>query len=204
MRECGDHLQEALDLGRLVLHRSGEEGIDELWGEPFKAFMYPIEKFYESRYIKIAECMRQIDEIREELSGALDAAPAFAGVRPHVALFADAAKVKCETLRTDDEIFEVWTSLVVLGEQLAAFEPSVDGAASAEQRRQATDGVSLVRRAKDLVFWVTRARVPMPKSTADFVALCRRFGASCERPVRAATAAVSDANASVSAECRGR
>ena len=46
MRECDNHLQEALSLGQLVLHRSGEEGLDELWGEPFKAFAYPIEEFY--------------------------------------------------------------------------------------------------------------------------------------------------------------
>src|SRR3954453_7139464 len=40
MKQCGEHLQEALSLGRNVLHRSGEEGIDELWGEPFKAFAF--------------------------------------------------------------------------------------------------------------------------------------------------------------------
>src|SRR5690554_4073084 len=54
MRECGRCLQEALSLGRMVLHRSGDEGIDELWGEPFRAFSIPIEAFYQSRYIKIA------------------------------------------------------------------------------------------------------------------------------------------------------
>ena len=32
MRECGRCLQEALVLGKSVLHRSGDEGIDELWG----------------------------------------------------------------------------------------------------------------------------------------------------------------------------
>jgi hypothetical protein len=44
MRECGRCLQEALSLCRLVLHRSGEEGIDELWGEPFRAFCIPLER----------------------------------------------------------------------------------------------------------------------------------------------------------------
>src|SRR3569832_1656012 len=63
MRLCGDHLQEALALGRLVLHRSGEEGIDELWGEPFKAFAFPIEDFYRSRYMKIVTTLRAIDQI---------------------------------------------------------------------------------------------------------------------------------------------
>ena len=45
MRECGRCLQDALTLGRFVQHRSGEEGIDELWGEPFKAFTMPIDAF---------------------------------------------------------------------------------------------------------------------------------------------------------------
>ena len=43
LRECGEYFQEALELGKMVLHRSGEEGIDELWGEPLKAFSFPIE-----------------------------------------------------------------------------------------------------------------------------------------------------------------
>jgi hypothetical protein len=198
MRECGDHLQEALELGRMVLHRSGEEGIDELWGEPFKAFMYPIEKFYESRYIKIAECMREIDEIRDELGRALAGSALFEGVRQHIDAFADAAKIKCETLRTDDEIFDVWTSLVVSGERLAAFEPSVEGGAPPERQREATEGVGLVRRAKDLVFWVTRARVPMPKSTADYVAICRRFREGCtdRAPPRSSVVVTSEKAAS--------
>src|SRR6266511_1962393 len=40
-----------------------------------------------------------------------------------VASFATAAKAKSETLRTDPEIFEVWTSFVASAEKLAAFEP---------------------------------------------------------------------------------
>ena len=41
----------------------GEEGIDELWGEPFRAFSIPVEDFYESRYIKIGQIMRDIDSL---------------------------------------------------------------------------------------------------------------------------------------------
>ena len=39
MHTCGLCLQEALQYGKLVRHRNGDEGIDELWGEPFKAFL---------------------------------------------------------------------------------------------------------------------------------------------------------------------
>src|SRR6185369_2591848 len=100
MRLCGDHLEEALALGRLVLHRSGEEGIDELWGEPFKAFAFPIEDFYRSRYMKIAATMRQIDRLCDTLAATFAGVPMFAGVEPLIASFATAARVKCETLHT--------------------------------------------------------------------------------------------------------
>ncbi|RLW70731.1 MAG: hypothetical protein B6D71_05280, partial [gamma proteobacterium symbiont of Stewartia floridana] len=63
LHECGQYLLEALELGKLVKHRSGDEGIDELWGEPFRAFTVPIESFYETRYIKIAQTMYDIDRI---------------------------------------------------------------------------------------------------------------------------------------------
>ena len=86
MQQCGSHLQEALTLGRMVLHRSGEEGIDELWGEPFKAFAFPIEEFYRSRYLKIAQAMHAIDQIAVQLASTLEGQhdfhrPAAAGAR---------------------------------------------------------------------------------------------------------------------------
>src|SRR4051812_2222758 len=68
MRECEEPLKEALVLGKMVLPRSGDEGIDELWGEPFKAFALPIEDFYRTRYIKIAQTMAGIDRIGGELT----------------------------------------------------------------------------------------------------------------------------------------
>src|SRR5213075_1014869 len=92
MRLCGDHLQEALALGRLVLHRSGEEGIDELWGEPFKAFAYPIEEFYNTRYFKIAQTMRAIDSIADQLVLVFGRMPMFAGIEPSIRAFATVAK----------------------------------------------------------------------------------------------------------------
>src|SRR6185436_13784019 len=103
MRECGEHLQEALELGKMVLHRSGEEGIDELWGEPFKAFSFPIEEFYKSRYVKIALTMRTIDRLASEMMDSLGSWSVFSGVEPLIVEYALAAKAKCETLRTDTD-----------------------------------------------------------------------------------------------------
>lgn len=175
MRECGRHLQEALSLGKMVMHRSGDEGIDELWGEPFKAFCFPIEEFYRSRYTKIAQAMRAIDAISRDLIDTFDEQPAFTGLAPLVEAFAVAAKAKCETLRTDDDIFEIWTSFAVSAEQLLAFEPHPLPPVDAFQQRAIALGLQLVTRAHTLIFSITRARVPMPKSTEEFAARCEQY-----------------------------
>jgi len=175
MRECGIHLEEALDLAGRVLHRSGEEGLDELWGEPFKAFAFPIEDFYKSRYIKIAQTMEDIDRLCDELIKTFVTLSAFNGIPELVRQFARAAKIKSETLSTDPEVFEVWTSFVVAGEKLSAFQPLVARDAGRAELQRATDGADLVRRVKELVSHVTRARVPMPKSTQELIERMERF-----------------------------
>ncbi len=173
MRQCGEHLQEALRLGKSVRHRSGEEGIDELWGEPFKAFAYPIEKFYESRYIKIALTMRGIDEIAEALYTTLKGQPLYMGIEPIIFSYAKAAKINCETLRDDPDIFEVWSDFVVAGERLCSYGP--DRARNEAERLLLERGQRLLVNARELVFAITRARVPMPKSARQFIDRCHHF-----------------------------
>jgi len=173
MRMCGQHLQEALELGKTVLHRSGEEGIDELWGEPFKAFAFPIEKFYESRYIKIALTMRGIDEIAESLYVTFSAQPLYPGIEPVIWSFAKAAKINCETLRDDPDIFEVWAEFVVAGERLCAYGP--ERASTEPDRALLERGQRLLINARELVLAITRARVPMPKSSSTFIQRCRAY-----------------------------
>jgi hypothetical protein len=193
MRECDDHLQEALSLGRLVLHRSGEEGLDELWGEPFKAFAYPIDEFYKSRYIKIAQTMETIDQVGDELVQTFRAAPAFAGVDSLIVEFAEIAKVKSETLRTDPDIFDVWTSFVISAEKLVGFRPSGPQGPSPADEQRIAYGLQLIRDGKDVISYMTRARVPMPKTASEFVALCKHYRDAAPLPplVRGARGALS-------------
>ena len=178
LRQCGDHLQEALSLGRLVLHRSGEEGIDELWGEPLKAFAFPIEDFYRSRYQKIAATMRDIDRIADALADTFAGVPGFAGMVPAIAVFARAAKVKSETLQTDPSIFDAWSAFVTAGERLAAFEPVGSQRASIDERLRISQGRALIAAGVELVTHVTRARVPMPKSTREYLERLERYRAA--------------------------
>lgn len=172
MRECGFCLQEALNLGKLVLHRSGEEGIDELWGEPFRAFSIPVEAFYDSRIIKIAQTLRDIDRLSAVMSATFAAIPMYEGILPAISHFANAAKVKCETLRTDPDIFDVWSDFVVAAEELAAFAPQLSHSMNAAEQQLASDCQRLLLQGRDLVTYITRARVPMPKSTREFIERC--------------------------------
>jgi hypothetical protein len=175
MQECGNCLQEALEFGRAVRHRNGDEGIDELWGEPFKAFSMTIEDFYESRYVKIAMTMRDIDRIAVTLAATLATSRFFPGIGSRTEALADAAKRKCETLRTDEGIFSIWPAFVVACERLTDFPRPPSENPSAADQREYNEGIRLIAEARELISNVTRARTPMAKSTATFVRHCERF-----------------------------
>ena len=175
MRECGRCLIEALEHGKKVRHRSGDEGIDELWGEPFKAFTMPIEAFYESRYLKIAMTMRDIDRIADGMKGVFAGSFLFRGVERSIEALALAAKHKSETLRTDPEIFDVWASFVATAEQINDFSPHLTKAPSTLEKSEAKHGKRIIAKGVELIADVTRARTPMPKSTREFLDACAQF-----------------------------
>lgn len=177
MRQCEEHLQEALLLGKMVLHRSGDEGIDEMWGEPFKAFAFPIEDFYRTRYLKIATTMKAIDRIAEELMVTFGDVPTFAGLQPCIRELARTARLKSETLRTDSDIFDVWAAFAVAADGLSGFTPLLGATPSPREQEIAQQGLLLLHQGRDLVFYMTRARVPMPKSTREFLERCDRYRA---------------------------
>lgn len=183
MRECGRCLLEAMELGRNVLHRSGEEGIDELWGEPFRAFSIPLEDFYESRYIKIGQTMRDIDRIAHCMIVNLAHLPAFSGAETAIIDLANAAKIKTETLRTDPDIFDVWAVMVTAGERLDNLVPHPVDACTCNVRHDIATGLQLIRQGRDLIFYITRARTPMPKSTREFISRCEIYRETGQAPL---------------------
>ncbi|KXW55514.1 hypothetical protein [Ferrovum sp. PN-J185] len=183
LRECGRCLQEALSLGRLVLHRSGEEGIDELWGEPLHAFSIPVDAFYESRYIKIASTMRDVDRIGQALTKTFLPESAYDGIQPLIEEVTRTAHLKVETLQTDNAIFTVWPNFVVASEKLLSFRPQPKVDASLEYNRLQDEGVRLISQGQAIVSDIIRARTPMPKTTREYIA---RLDAYREKVIREA------------------
>ncbi|MDC0949062.1 hypothetical protein OAS86_06955 [Gammaproteobacteria bacterium] len=177
MMTIGSCLEEALELGKQVKHYSGHEGIDELWGEPFKAFTLPIEKFYESRYLKIAQSMRDIDSISTRLVEIFGRRSAWRELVPRIRRLADAARAECETMKRDDTHFEVWPEFTVAAEEVEAFQPDYGSRATRRDELLKPNGLRLVDDARTLIIYISGARVPMPKSLTEFMGKADAFAA---------------------------
>jgi hypothetical protein len=175
MRQCGDYFQEALELGKTVKHYSGHEGIDELWGEPLKAFTLTIEDFYNSRYVKIAQTMSNIDKIGARMREVFADDPAFPGVAALILEVCEAAKIEIETVRSDPVIFEVWPRFVAAGEALLAYRAQMPELATSAERRLVDQGMRLIADGNNLLTYISGARVPMPQSTKQYLQRCDTY-----------------------------
>ncbi len=174
MKQCEACFVEALELGKQVKHFSGEEGVDELWGEPFKAFSFPMDRFFESRYIKLAQTFKAIDCIIDRMLEVFSVVEGFDGVLPMLEELREASKTEVETMRRDEVIYEVWPRYVASKEAIANFKPC--GLSSHEDRlRYWEDGLRLLHMGKDVISHLSGVRVPMPVTTANYMANCDRY-----------------------------
>lgn len=175
MRQCSACFQEALTLGKQVKHHSGCEGIDEIWGEPFKAFTMTPTDFYESRFIKIAQSKRDIDLIRDQMIETFSSKPLFAECEPIIINFAEAAKQVSETMKKDSIIFRIWPNFVALAEALEDFEPQLPDDSDQLLLMHTGKGQALLREGKRLLGYIASARVPMPLDTENYIEKCKLY-----------------------------
>ena len=171
MLECESCFLEAFDLGKQVKHYSGEEGLDELWGEPLKIFSMPVSEFYESRYIKIAQTMSAIDSIADRLLSTLSAGSMFSNIMELIQQYSSAAKLESETIKSDPAIFSVWPEFVVSGDKLEKSLPNLEDSQGVDETTL-SECLQLVVEGKKLIEWIAFARVPMPKTTEKFFRRC--------------------------------
>ncbi len=178
MQQCAHCFTEALELSNQVKHHSGEQGVDELWGEPVKVFTMSIEEYYCSRYRKVAQAMREIDRVGEALQQTLCALAFFDGAAGLVADFISIAKQECEIFRNDPDYYCVWPKFVANGEKLLEYMAIIPQQTDAELERHIKRGTRLLRDGKNLITWVANVRVPMPLSADRFFAKCEKYRAA--------------------------
>ena len=175
MGQCSRCFAEALELGKMVKHYSGEEGVDELWGEPFKVFTMPIAAYFESRYIKIAQTFRDIDIIIDRLAHVFGKSPDLEGLLLLFQNLRSAAIEEVETMRADEVIFRIWPQFVAAKESIEDYRPTGMQDAGGEKLRQLEDGLRLAHMGKDIIDYLVGVRVPMPKTTRNFLDNCDRY-----------------------------
>ncbi len=177
MRECTDCFEEALALGKQVKHHSGCEGIDEIWGEPFKAFTMTPTEFYQSRFIKIAQSMRDIDRIGDYMVKTFASNSVFGDAGDTIMSYTAVAKRVSDTMKKDPIIFRIWPEFVALAEELDSFEPNLPANADQMLQMKTGQGMALLREGKRLVGYIAGARVPMPLGTERYIDKCRQYQA---------------------------
>jgi len=113
--------------------------------------------------------------IARTLSQSLTRHEEFRDVEQPILTFAEGAKLISETMRRESSIFEVWPRFVAASEALAKFKPQLSADADLEDRQRAERGSRLLEDGRKLITWLGGARVPMPKSTREFIDDCKTF-----------------------------
>lgn len=176
LRECGRCFMEALELGKNIKLADGGEGVDELWGEPFRVFSMPIEEFFHSRYIKIAQTMSEIDQVVDAVCKVIDQLESFKNIKVKLMELAETAKLACETIRTDPVIFDIWPRYIAAKE---AYEDCMQKRPAGDKKGDdlllSLDANHLVKEGGTILIKLATLRVPIPNSVRDFSQRCDEF-----------------------------
>ena len=171
MQRCEQCLQESFELSRNVKHRNEHFEADELWGETLKAFTFPTDEVYRSRYLKIAATLSDIDHVCSKMIEVFPGLDGFSKVGALIEDHSKAAKQKAEVMKNDPEFFTIWPRIVIADEKLEAFEPEGDAGDSELGRR----GLELLQRGRLLMNNLGGMRASMPSSVDRFLQLCEEF-----------------------------
>ena len=173
--ECGRCFLEALELGKNIKLGDGGEGVDELWGEPFRVFSMPIDEFFKTRYIKIAQTMSEIDQIADALRKVIDQYTLFDDMEDMLLELAETAKLACETIRTDPVIFDVWPRYIAAKEAYEEHMVNLLVGKKSREYLQYLDAYQLIKYGGALLIKLATLRVPIPNSVRDFSQRCNEF-----------------------------
>ena len=176
LRECGRCFMGALEYGKHIHPLHGHEELDELWGEPFKAFTMPVGQFLETRYLKMAHAIKAIELVADTLGSLfVSSENMFPGIPEQLRELKESAKLAIETMRSDTEIIKIWPRLIGTKDKLEVFEPIVADESSQREYTMAKRGLQLLKDGAELIVDICSIRVPKPKSTAALIERCQEY-----------------------------
>ena len=173
--ECGRCFLEALEFGKNIKLADGGEGIDELWGEPFRVFSMPIEDFFHSRYIKIAQTMSEIDRVAKAVGKIINQFEVYGDMKDKLAELTNSTKLACETIRSDPVIFDVWPRYIAAKEAYEEYMVNLLVGKNGREYLQYPDAHRLIKDGGALLIKLATLRVPIPNSVQNFSQRCNEF-----------------------------
>jgi len=176
LRECGRCFMEALELGKNIkLADGGDEGVDELWGEPFRVFSMPIEDFFHSRYIKIAQTMSEIDQVSKDVDKIINQLDVFDDMIDKLTELANSTKLACETIRSDPAIFDVWPRYIAAKEAYEEYMVNFLAGKKSREYLEFLDAYRMIKEGGALLVKLATLRVPLPNSVQNYSQRCNEF-----------------------------
>ena len=175
IKECGRCFMGALKYGKYIRSKTGKEGLDELWGEPFKVFSMTVEQYHASRYIKVAQTMTEIDAITERLSSIFKSSKMFSHTVPIIQDLGESAKSATETIRSDSRIIEIWPKFVGASDRINAAKVKLTDDSTRKEQALGKRGLQLIQDGADIIISHSNSRMPMPNTTAYFLERCDTF-----------------------------
>ena len=119
--------------------------------------------------------MRDIDLISTTLINLFGKADSFSQVLAELEELAICCKEVTETMRSDPAMIDIWAHYVSIADELRAFKPrSREGITNAE-RAMARRGKELILAGVELMNDMANMRIPLPKTTHDFIQKCDAF-----------------------------
>ncbi len=189
LRECGRCFMEALSLGKNIKLNDGGEGVDELWGEPFRVFSMPIEDYFHTRYVKVARTMFEIDRVTEDLEKVMQEFDLFEQMRTRLKDLSESAKLACETIRNDPAIFDIWPRYIAAKESyqqdlmtIMQSKTKAEHKDSLNTYRRLLEANRILREGGIVLIKLATLRVPLPTSVGRISEHVEEFLADSQHP----------------------
>jgi hypothetical protein len=119
--------------------------------------------------------MSEIDTITDKLSSIFRKTEMFGHLVPILKDLGESAKMATETLRSDTRIIEIWPRFVGASDRIFAAKVNIPKDGSRKQYALGKRGLELIADGATLIISHSNSRMPMPKSTSEFLERCNTF-----------------------------
>ena len=132
----------------------------------------PIEGFFHSRYIKIAQTMSEIDQVTNVMCNIVEQSDMFDEIKDKITELAVMAKLACETIRTDPAIFDVWPRYIAAKEEYEENINKLSYEINNKKNLQSLEACNLIKEGGIILIKLATLRVPIPDSVRAFTQRC--------------------------------